>query len=98
MQRAVHSQGDHGAASGNNGVQSFDAEVEKLKAKCLREAEEAFAREVKKLGVAEKTEAESYITLLPVHRACRRCQMEVEVFLQMVELEVHLKAQNLHQD
>ena len=62
VQRAVHSQGDHGAASGNNGVQSFDAEVEKLKAKCLREAEEAFAREVKKLGVAEKTEAESYHT------------------------------------
>ena len=86
MQRAVHSQGDHGAASGNNGVQSFDAEVEKLKAKCLREAEEAFAREVKKLGV------------LPVHRACRRCQMEVEVLLQMVELEAHLKVQNLHQD
>ena len=40
----------------------------------------------------------SPIILLPVHRACRRCQMEVEVLLQMVELEVHLKAQNLHQD
>jgi hypothetical protein len=62
VQRAVHSQGDHVAASGNNGVQSFDAEVEKLKAKCLQEAEEAFAREVKKLGVAEKTVAESYHT------------------------------------
>lgn len=44
VQRAAQSQGDHVAASGNNGVQSFGVEVEKLKAKCLREAEEAFCK------------------------------------------------------
>ena len=62
VQQAAQAQGDHGATNGHRDAQSFEAEMEKLKAKCLREAEEAFAREVKKLGMAEKTEAESYHT------------------------------------
>ena len=46
----------------NQGSQSFDVEIEKLKEKCLRDAREALATEVKRLGVAQKTEAESYHT------------------------------------
>ena len=46
VQRSVQGQGGrHAAAGGNHGGQNFDTEIEKLKEKCLRDAEEAFARE-----------------------------------------------------
>eukprot|EP00435_Cladocopium_sp_Y103_P035100 s3371_g9.t1 len=37
-------------------------DIEKIKARCLRDAEEAFAREMKRLGVVDKNEVESYHT------------------------------------
>ena len=62
LQRSVRGHDDRPAVAGNDGSSGFDAEIEKLKEKCLRDAEEPFAREVKKLGLGEKTEAESYHT------------------------------------
>jgi hypothetical protein len=43
-------------------VESPKDEVERLRARILREAEEAFGREVKKLGIYEKGDGDSYHT------------------------------------
>lgn len=63
LQRSVRGHDDRPAVTGNDGSSGFDVEIEKLKETCLRDAEEAFACEVKKLGLGEKTEAESYHTV-----------------------------------
>ena len=56
--------GVSGLTSGRdrNPVESPKDEVERLRARILREAEEAFGREVKKLGIYEKGDGDSYHT------------------------------------
>ena len=56
--------GVSGLTSGRdrNPVESPEDEVERLRARILREAEEAFGREVKKLGIYEKGDGDSYHT------------------------------------
>ena len=62
VQRSVQGHDVQAGVVSHQGGQGIDVEMEKLKEKCLRDAEEVFAREVKRLGMAEKTEAESYHT------------------------------------
>ena len=62
VRNASVGRGDTGSKGGGAYAERTDVDIEKIKAKCMRDAEEAFSKELRRLGVVVEGESESYHT------------------------------------
>ena len=62
VRNASFGRGDTGGKGGGAYAEPTEMDIEKIKATCMRDAEEAFSKELRRLGVVVEGESESYHT------------------------------------